>query len=551
MKIQDCNLRAYEGQLQSIPLSRVGVERLTQVASWPDGKIVEDVQPLFGAFCEFVVFNECVKRPFFEILSALLNNKIGELFSVLLAKNAATESSLTYKEAFDFFLLIGKRQARDILDAYKCSSYTYNGVLDAIGNKDYEAFLRALGSADYQDMMTTLWKLRYILLGIKSSKANSDKRSIGRIENLNQWVKDADFSVYFKTYTSAYAEGFVEKRVKSLASLCRPEKPRRMRITRNLNDYELQQLYSTTATADGSYYPEWIDKFAIMSFEQSNFASYLAEVANREREIAADSDTISHLIIKMAVDGHKAEVIQHFGIAPNKPNDDNDDWDEYYCDYHNIDILGEYIILYTDKMLNVYGDVKEILSDEERCLIEWVLSCSKYTGIFTQESSEKVNVEPVTVDDTADERPLPPPDIQNRKRLRNSTLINTTCQYLQGWFKGANIKDIKFVFFGIGERPSKSLELTTQKSNLCMFISYLIGKKNIQKETWIHFAFCINFRGKPVFPTDPDDKAWVSNPPSGLAKAKDKEEYENSGFRLILENSLNRKLTKEEQEDVK
>ena len=84
-----------------------------------------------------------------------------------------------------------------------------------------------------------------------------------------------------------------------------------------------------------------------------------------------------------------------------------------------------------------------------------------------------------------------------------------------------------------------------------MFISYLIGKKNIQKETWIHFAFCINFRGKPVFPTDPDDKAWVSNPPSGLAKAKDKEEYENSGFRLILENSLNRKLTKEEYEDVK
>ena len=550
MKIQDCNLRAYEVYLQSIPLSRVGIDRLTQVASCPNGDLTDDVQPIFGAFCEFVIFNECVKRPFFEILGALINNRVGDLFSVLLAKDSATDSSLTYKEAFDFFLLIGKNQTRDILDAYKCSSYTYNGVLDAIGNKDCEAFLSALGSADYQDMMATLWKLRYILLGIKSSKA-PDKRGIGRIEDLNQWLKGADFSAYFKAYTSAFAEGFVEKRIKSLASLAIPEKPRRMRITRNLNDDELLQLYSTTATADGSYYPEWIDKFTRMSFEQPCFASYLAEVANREKEIAADSDTISHLIIKMAVDGHKAEVIQHFGIDPNNANDGNDNWDDYYCDYHNIDILGEYIILYTGKMLSVYDDVKEILSDEEKCIIEWVLSCSRYTGIFKQESSETVNVEPVTVDNTADERPLPPPDIQNRKRLRNSTLINTTCQYLQGWFKGANIKDIKFVFFGIGERPSKSLELTTQKSNLCLFISYLIGKKNIQKETWIHFAFCINFRGKPVFPTDPDDKAWVSNPPSGLAKAKDKEEYENSGFRLILENSLNRKLTKEEQEDVK
>lgn len=129
MKIQDCNLNAYESKLQSIPLSRVGVERLTQVAAWPDGRIVEDVQPIFGAFCEFVVFNECVKRPFYKILSAILNNKIDALFSVLLAKNTAAESSLTYKEAFDYFLLIGKNKVRKILDAYKCSSYTYNAIL--------------------------------------------------------------------------------------------------------------------------------------------------------------------------------------------------------------------------------------------------------------------------------------------------------------------------------------------------------------------------------------------------------------------------------------
>ena len=160
-------------------------------------------------------------------------------------------------------------------------------------------------------------------------------------------------------------------------------------------------------------------------------------------------------------------------------------------------------------------------------------------------------VESPIVEDTTDTRPLTPPDIQNRKRLRNDLLINRTCEYLQSWFKGANIKELKYVFFGIGERPSKSLELSTTKSNLCMFISYLIGKKNIQKDTWIYFAFYINFRNKPVYPIDPDDKDWVSNPPSGQAKSKDKEEYENGGFRSALEYKLKRELTKEEWEDVK
>lgn len=549
MKIQDCNLKAYADQLQSIPLNRVGIDRLIQVASCPDGKLVEDVQPIFGAFCEFVTFNECIRRPFFEILSTTLNNKMGSLFSLLLANNKSS-FSLTYEEAFEFFMLIGKKQVRDILDSYKCNSFTYNGVLDAIAQKDYAAFLSALGSADYHDMMATLWQLRYILLGIKSSGRNNSK---GRLENNNLWITGADFSAYFRAFTSVYEDKFVENRVKSYISHSLVEKPRRQRITRELNDDELQQLYSATTIADGRYYSEWIDKFTKMSFDQLGFATYLDSITNRDSEIIADGEAIAHLIIKMAVNGHKPELIQHFQLDPINCKD-GADWDEYYCDYHNTDKLGDYIIIYTAKMLYIYNNVKNVLSDEERCILEWLIGCSRYTNFFMNGTSEAeivLAVESPIVEDTTDTRPLTPPDIQNRKRLRNDLLINRTCEYLQSWFKGANIKDIKFVFFGIGERPSKSLELTTQKSNLCMFISYLIGKKNIQKETWIHFAFCINFRGKPVFPTDPDDKAWVSNPPSGLAKAKDKEEYENSGFRLILENSLNRKLTKEEQEDVK
>lgn len=387
MKIQDCNLREYEGQLQSIPLYRTGIERLTKVASCPDGNIVGDVLPVFDAFCEFVVFNECVRRPFFEILSNYLNNKVGSLFSVLLTNNKVSDSSLTYKEAYDFFLLLGKRRVRDILDAYKSSSFTYNGVLDAIAKKDYDAFLSALGSIDFHDLMTTLWQLRYILLGIKYSGRNSSK---GRLENHNQWITGADFSAYFRAFTSVYEDKFVENRVKSYISHSLVEKPRRQRITRELNDDELQQLYSATATADGRYYPEWIDKFTKMSFNQSDFVMYLDSIANRDGEIIADSEAIAQLIIKNAVNGHKTELIQHFNLDPIKCNEVDDDWDDYYHDYHNINTLGDYIILYTAKMLSIYGDVKDVLNDEERCVLEWILGCSRYTAIILHSSSINV-----------------------------------------------------------------------------------------------------------------------------------------------------------------
>jgi len=399
MKIQDCNLREYEGQLQSIPLYRTGIERLTKVASCPDGNIVGDVQPVFDAFCEFVVFNECVRRPFFEILSNSLNNKVGSLFTVLLTNNKVSDSSLTYKEAYDFFLLLGKRRVRDILDAYKCSSFTYNGVIDAIAKKDYELFLSALGNADFHDMMATLWQLRYILLGIKSSGRNSSK---GRLGNHNQWITGADFSAYFRAFTSVYPDKFIENYVKYYISRDLAEKPRRQRITRGLNDEELQQLYSTTTTADGRYYLEWIDKFTKMSFNQSDFATYLDSITNRDSEIIADSEVIAHLIIKMAVNGHKAELIQHFNLDPIKCNEVDDDWDEYYCDYHNINTLGDYIIIYTAKMLSIYSDVKEVLNDEEKCVLEWILGCSRYTFLLRHSSSISVCIDNVTTKEPID-----------------------------------------------------------------------------------------------------------------------------------------------------
>ena len=104
----------------------------------------------------------------------------------------------------------------------------------------------------------------------------------------------------------------------------------------------------------------------------------------------------------------------------------------------------------------------------------------------------------------------------------------------------------------MGKRPSKSLIHKTTKKDLCLFITFLLGKKkgkkNIQKETWIYFANYITYGGTSVFPLDPRHKDWQSNPPSGYATSDEKLKYKST-LRNVLKDLLKRELTKEELED--
>ena len=151
-----------------------------------------------------------------------------------------------------------------------------------------------------------------------------------------------------------------------------------------------------------------------------------------------------------------------------------------------------------------------------------------------------------------DKRPLPPADLLNRKRLQNDSLINATCQYLQSWFEGSNVQDLKYVFFGIGDMPpARSLILSTDKKFLTMFITYLFGSKNIKRENWVYFANYINNNNEPVYPLGLDDSSWKSNPPSGFASANEKADFAKNVLPKAIRAKLNRDLTKEEEEDLK
>ena len=148
--------------------------------------------------------------------------------------------------------------------------------------------------------------------------------------------------------------------------------------------------------------------------------------------------------------------------------------------------------------------------------------------------------------------PLPPADLLNRKRLQNDSLINAACQYLQSWFEESNVQDLKYVFFGIGDkRPARSLNLSADKKFLTMLITYLFGSKNIKRENWVYFAYYINNNSEPVYPLDLKDSSWKSNPPSGFASANEKVEFTKIVLPNAIRAKLNRELTKEEKEDLK
>lgn len=227
---------------------------------------------------------------------------------------------------------------------------------------------------------------------------------------------------------------------------------------------------------------------------------------------------------------------------------DDDDFDN--LEAFSVDIAKD---IFCKTVIHVI-EFKEFIPSDHLSTIDKLLDENLYrdellSNIININNQECPSTTIIAKDENSDIRPLPPIALQNRPVLRKRTLICPMCQYLQGLFEGANTKDILFVFFGEGDRPTKSLKLKADKSELSNAISFIVGGKNINKETWMFFGYYINGKdGKPVIPTDPNHDSWISNRPVGWAKKK--KEYPNK-IKKYLESQLRRELTKEEEEDLK
>ena len=140
--------------------------------------------------------------------------------------------------------------------------------------------------------------------------------------------------------------------------------------------------------------------------------------------------------------------------------------------------------------------------------------------------------------------------LYKRKRIRDPRLYNFVCQYLQSaLFADANVKEIKYIIFREGENPPKPIALTTDKKELALFITYLINRK-IPKTTWVYLGHYITYKGYSVFPLDPNDDRYTTNPPTGLYTNADKNDYPNKVMNGVRK-AFQRELEDKEIEELK
>ena len=525
--IQDCNISIYRRELSGILNQEVGIERLTQVATFPNGKLVDEVQPIFGPFCEFVLFIESVWHPFFRMLYRFLRGKEDRLFGILLASEKKTGHPLTYEEAFYFFRYISRHtdvSVRDILDVYnKCSHYTYNGILEAKGDlKKFKSALDDKGK-DYQDLMKALQQLQYILIGVTGFPQKSCLYN-----KFNQW-QYPHYDEFFITLDSDESSRFIKEKVKEFLFEYdnRPVIKRRY-LNRRLTDFsyeDKQKLYATTSTVEGKYYPEWLAKLANISDPDS----YLAEIVSREDEIIMDCDDKARRILYRAVGGHKTELISHFNIEFPKydsPNGCNRYWEEY--DWCNTDVFGDYIILYTKKMIDILGEVEDVVTDEEKKILQWILECSRYTRFFENRLTKRetdtpeVDISAPSVDSIKNDFSDYPGKLKNKRCSEKTEQTQIIKKYLMNLFKNGCEKqeEIRYVFFGEGKKIEGKLEYIHKKNELIAFVLYLHNGKGYQ-EMWDYLNKYICSSDGEFFKKNPrsnvpkqdigEYKSWLDN----------------------------------------
>ncbi len=560
--------------LTSVATKEDGIRRLYRYVTWPNGKFDKNAKDLFAALCEFAVFNECVKQTFHLIVKHRIEKRMVELYAHIASLQDKIPTSLTYKEAFMVFQILGKEQTQKILDVENVSSYAYNNILKSLEEHDYSIFEKALGEGDYSSLMKNLWMVRFILLGIRKQPKYAD--DFKELLKKNQWQDGVDLSKFF--YLLVDEDKFIEDRVNEFVqrNLTRDETIEvgiethtydilgNCRIVQyvdnnrlfydklNDNDKEkyIEKIHGVTSIADGTYYPEWLEYFN-QEYQTGHDINRLIHKYDSERA-NKDIDLIVSLIISNLLFCQRDDIAEHFKFDVSNifvTDHDTISWEGYEED---IAALGTYIIYYTALMLEVYGYVKDILYKEDRIIIEWLLGCSKYTERvkyllnelysnekFSNEETTHIVGAEVSVTDT---NPLYPTFLRSGGRLHNEFLQGVVCKkYLPQWFsKTSDPLYIKYVFFGSGIEPKEKLVFTGSKTELTIFVLFLT-KGYGKSEIWAYFnQYIVDRNGKPVFA-----KNARSNVKENLLDAEDRMRQ------AIIGLTAGKKLSKEEEEDLK
>lgn len=356
---------------ETLPCIIDGLRRLAKIYYWPAES--GDSQD-FAALCEFVVFNVGIKRPFFEKLLYLLLDRVGDLYQILLNNLSDDMPQITYEEAFVLLRKLRLGKTRDMLNKASCSSNMFNGILKSIKTLDYVLFLSSLHESDNKKMMQVLWEMRYILYGIDQYVTNIEPT--GQIKVVNRWLDGQSYyTQYFYHYTQLLdlmpceeevENRFVKNRLKEIIGI--PLKPTRRSI--ELFDFGIDKQIVLV----GNYFPSWLDELK----EIDDVNEFIKSLKSNMGWITSKAESVAKSILTRNVISHSKEIADKFHYDYSAL--DEEDMNSLdFIDEEDMEILRNYILLYTNEMLYIYNKVENILDDDSKKVLTSILYSSKYT----------------------------------------------------------------------------------------------------------------------------------------------------------------------------
>lgn len=374
------SIKTYQEHLTILPNLDLGIGRIRKLLCWPEEHEPSALAPYLPCLFEYIAFSEGVVIPFFQVLHRNLKKHIYSLYVYLRDNGKEPESFLTHDEAFDFLCALGHSDPRNIIDHYnRLPSNTYTGVINSIHTQDKTAFIAALKETDCQDLMGVLWTMRYILFGIQSEKDVRIKRG-KRIPLENLWLTDTGLAPFFRNIPKEEEERFVEERIKLLCGFDTKSFLRRQRIGRQ--QYNCETIAATrpyTHYTDSKRKP-W-KQFLLESEKEGTTSTSLLS------SITYNCKIQTYKILLSALRSHKNEISQRFGNAGGKSfaaaieqKWEDEEWD--YVELECQDFL-DFITLSLQQMKSVYLIVEGFLNEEDKNLLNWIVSL--YTNDGQQE----------------------------------------------------------------------------------------------------------------------------------------------------------------------
>lgn len=359
--------------IETLPCIKDGVRRLAKIYYWP---AESGDSPDFKALCEFVIFNVGIKRPFFEKLLALLLNRVGNLCQLLLNSIDDDTPQITYEEAYVLLRKLRLSKTRDLINKFSCSSNMFNGILKSIKTLDYDLFLSSLHESDNKKMMQVLWEMRYILYGIDHYVTNIEPT--GQIKVVNRWLdgQSYNFTRYFYYYTQLLElmpseeeveKRFIQRRLKEIVGI--PIKLTRRYV--ETIDFGIDKQYVLV----GNFFPSWLDELK----EIDNVNVFIKSL--KSDWITSRAESLAKSILTRNVISHSKEIADKFNydysVLDEEAMNSLDPIDE-----EDMEILRNYILLYTNEMLYIYNKVENILDDDSKKVLKSILYSSKYMELL-------------------------------------------------------------------------------------------------------------------------------------------------------------------------